>query len=57
MSSGPSIAREQRKRRCIELTLSPEGHAALVKLAKAHGGNRSAAAEAAIVAAAGGKQR
>jgi hypothetical protein len=50
--SGASIPRDQRKRRPIELTLSDAARAALDKLAKKHKGNRSAAAEAVILAAA-----
>jgi hypothetical protein len=52
MSSGSKLARDQRPSRGVELTLRPEEHAALARLAKAMRQSKSRAAGAAILEAA-----
>lgn len=48
--SGPNIARADRKRRPIELTLSEEAHAALERVARSKGTSRSQIVEGMIFA-------
>lgn len=51
MSSGPNIARDKRKRRKIEVSLSDDARARLEQLAEERGESRSAVIEDLVLSA------